>query len=49
MLLKSFIAAGIPLALGSDGGPKEQNPFLNLMLATLYPGEPARHCHARQR
>ena len=40
MLLKSFIAAGIPLALGSDGGPKEQNPFLNLMLATLHPGEP---------
>lgn len=41
MLLKSFIAAGIPLALGSDGGPKEQNPFLNLMLATLHSGEPA--------
>ena len=40
MLLKSFIAAGIPLALGSDGGPKEQNPFLNLMLATLHQGEP---------
>jgi predicted amidohydrolase YtcJ len=40
MLLKSFIAAGIPLALGSDGGPKEQNPFLNLMLATLHTGEP---------
>ena len=40
MLLKSFIAAGIPLALGSDGGPKEQNPLLNLMLATLHPGEP---------
>jgi predicted amidohydrolase YtcJ len=41
MLLKSFMAAGIPLALGSDGGPKEQNPFLNLMLATLHPAEPA--------
>jgi predicted amidohydrolase YtcJ len=40
MLLKSFIAAGIPLALGSDGGPKEQNPFLNLMLATLHTSEP---------
>jgi predicted amidohydrolase YtcJ len=40
MLLKSFLAAGIPLALGSDGGPKEQNPFLNLMLATLHPAEP---------
>ena len=41
MLLKSFIAAGIPLALGSDGGVKEQNPFLNLMLAMLVPGEPS--------
>src|SRR5204862_3333038 len=40
MLLKSFLAAGIPLALGSDGGPREQNPFLNLMLATLHASEP---------
>ncbi len=40
MLLKSFLAAGIPLALGSDGGPKEQNPFLNLMLAALHTSEP---------
>jgi predicted amidohydrolase YtcJ len=40
MLLKSFMAAGIPLALGSDGGPKEQNPFLNLMLATMHASEP---------
>jgi predicted amidohydrolase YtcJ len=41
MLLKSFLAAGIPLALGSDGGAREQNPFLNLMLATLHAAEPA--------
>ena len=42
MLLKSFIDAGIPLALGSDGGIKEQNPFLNLMLAMLVPSDPPR-------
>ena len=40
LLLKSVLLAGIPLALGSDGGPAEQNPFLNLMLAVLYPAEP---------
>lgn len=38
--LRSLTQAGIPLALGSDGGPDEQNPFLNLMLATLYPAAP---------
>ena len=36
-MLKSFVNAGIPLALGSDGGVAEQNPFLNLMLAVLVP------------
>ncbi|QQO35968.1 amidohydrolase [Bradyrhizobium diazoefficiens] len=41
LVLKSFINAGIPLALGSDAGPKEQNPFLNLMLAVLGPGDRA--------
>jgi predicted amidohydrolase YtcJ len=40
MVLKSLGKAGIPLALGSDGGPSEQNPFLNLMLAVLVPNEP---------
>ncbi|WP_310461560.1 amidohydrolase family protein [Sphaerotilus sp.] len=40
LLLKSLLVAGIPLALGSDGGPTEQNPFLNLMLASLYPARP---------
>ena len=39
--LRSLAQAGIPLALGSDGGPDEQNPFLNLMLATLYSAAPA--------
>lgn len=40
MMLKSLIAGGLPLALGSDGGPQEQNPFLNMMIATLYPSRP---------
>ena len=40
MLLRSLVAAGIPLAFGSDAGGKEQNPFLNLMLAVSYPAEP---------
>ena len=41
IVLKSFVNAGIPLALGSDGGVKEQNPFLNLMLAVLVPNNPS--------
>ena len=40
-MLKSFVNAGIPLALGSDGGVAEQNPFLNLMLAVLVPSDPS--------
>ena len=32
--LKSFLDAGIPLALGSDG---PMNPYLNIMLASLHP------------
>lgn len=40
LLLKSLLNAGIPLALGSDGGAAEQNPFLNMMLACLYPAQP---------
>ena len=39
--LKSVLSAGVPLAFGSDGGDREQNPFLNLMLAIQYPGQPA--------
>lgn len=41
LLLKSLLGAGVALALGSDGGPEEQNPFLNLMLASIYPGNGA--------
>jgi len=34
---RSLLAAGIPLALGSDG---PLNPYLNIMLATIDPGRP---------
>ena len=34
---RSLLAAGIPLALGSDG---PINPYLNIMLATIDPGRP---------
>jgi predicted amidohydrolase YtcJ len=35
--LRSILNAGIPLALGSDG---PNNPYLNIMLASVYPGKP---------
>jgi predicted amidohydrolase YtcJ len=41
MLLKSLVRAGIPLALGSDAGGKEANPFLNMMLAAAYRANPS--------
>jgi len=34
------VAAGVPLALGSDAGPDEANPFLNIMMATTYRSSP---------
>jgi predicted amidohydrolase YtcJ len=34
---RSLIAAGIPVALGSDG---PMNPYLNIMLACIDPGRP---------
>jgi predicted amidohydrolase YtcJ len=34
---KSFIEAGIPVAIGSDG---PNNPFLNIMFATMHPTNP---------
>jgi predicted amidohydrolase YtcJ len=39
-LLKSLVAAGVPIALGSDGGAEEANPFLNIMLASTYAASP---------
>jgi predicted amidohydrolase YtcJ len=39
-LLKSLLAAGEPLAIGSDGGADLANPFLNIMLACTYAASP---------
>jgi hypothetical protein len=36
--LKSLLAAGIPVALGSDG---PLNPYLNIMLAVQHPAHPS--------
>lgn len=36
--LRSLLAAGIPLALGSDG---PMNPYLNIMFASLHPDRPS--------
>jgi predicted amidohydrolase YtcJ len=35
--MRSLLNAGIPLAIGSDG---PNNPYLNIMLASIYPGKP---------
>jgi predicted amidohydrolase YtcJ len=40
-MLRSLLAAGVPIALGSDGGPEEANPFLNIMLASTYAASPS--------
>jgi len=39
-MLKSLLSAGVPLALGSDAGPEEANPFLNIMMASTYRSSP---------
>ena len=40
LLLKSLLAAGVPIALGSDARADEANPFLNIMLASTYAASP---------
>jgi predicted amidohydrolase YtcJ len=40
MLLATLTRGGVTLALGSDGGEAEQNPFFNMMLACTYIGWP---------
>jgi hypothetical protein len=40
-LLRSVIAAGVPIALGSDAGGDAASPFLNIMLAVRYDRNPA--------
>jgi predicted amidohydrolase YtcJ len=40
-LLKSFLKAGVPVALGSDARGDQANPFFNMMLASTYGGSPA--------
>ncbi|MDB5820540.1 MAG: hypothetical protein JWQ11_4180 [Rhizobacter sp.] len=40
-MLNSLSRAGIVLALGSDAGPRERNPFLNMMLAVVDASEPS--------
>ena len=39
-MLRSLLSAGVPLALGSDAGPDEANPFLNIMMASTYRSSP---------
>jgi hypothetical protein len=35
--LRTLLVAGIPVAIGTDG---PNNPYLNIMLASMYPGKP---------
>lgn len=39
--LRSAVAAGVPLALGTDASGSGRNPWLNLMMATIHPTNPA--------
>jgi predicted amidohydrolase YtcJ len=39
--MQSLLAAGIPLAIGTDGIGAPQSPFLNLFLAMIHPTRPS--------
>jgi predicted amidohydrolase YtcJ len=39
--MKSLLAAGIPVAIGTDGIGAPQSPFLNLFLAMIHPTRPS--------
>jgi hypothetical protein len=39
--LRTLVKAGVPLALGSDAGGPEANPFFNILLATGWASAPA--------
>lgn len=39
-MLRSLLVAGVPLAIGSDAGGDQANPFLNIMLASTYAASP---------
>jgi predicted amidohydrolase YtcJ len=39
--LNSLRKAGVVVAIGSDGGPRERNPFLNFMLAITHGSQPS--------
>ena len=40
LILRILVDAGLPLALGSNGGPDEANPFDNIMLASTHSAAP---------
>lgn len=40
-LVRSLLQSGIRLAIGSDAGGDEVNPFLNMMLSCTYAANPA--------
>jgi len=39
--LSTLLRSGIVVALGSDAGPRERNPFLNMILAITDPSQPS--------